>query len=91
MPIDSVLEDLSGYIDEVPPINQPMRFGNKAFRQFLDKVRDNYPALIGKILKTNVQMRAARELKEYFMDAFGSYERIDYGTRCLQTPSRHWP
>eukprot|EP00826_Nyctotherus_ovalis_P065183 TRINITY_DN9576_c0_g1_i6.p1 TRINITY_DN9576_c0_g1~~TRINITY_DN9576_c0_g1_i6.p1 ORF type:complete len:315 (+),score=117.21 TRINITY_DN9576_c0_g1_i6:189-1133(+) len=79
-PIEEVLTELSGYVDSIPPLEQPMRFGNKAFRLFLDKVKENYPALISKILKTKEQMRAADELKEYFMDAFGSYERIDYGT-----------
>lgn len=79
-PIEEVLTILSGYVDSVPPLEQPMRFGNKAFRLFLDKVKEDYPMLISKILKTDAQMRAADELKEYFMDAFGSYERIDYGT-----------
>jgi serine/threonine-protein phosphatase 2A activator len=79
-PIEEVLSILSGYVDSIPPLEQPMRFGNKAFRLFLDKAREDYSILISKILKTKEQMRASEELKEYFMDAFGSYERIDYGT-----------
>ncbi len=85
MPIDEVLQDLSNLIDTVPPIHQPMRFGNKAFRQFLDKVRETYPTIIGKILKTAAQKRAADEIKEYFMDAFGCYERIDYGNARVES------
>jgi len=79
-PMEEVLSILSDYVDSTPPLEQPMRFGNKAFRLFLDKVKENYSMLISKILKTKEQMRASEELKEYFMDAFGSYERIDYGT-----------
>lgn len=79
-PIETVLEEISGYIDIIPPLQQPMRFGNKAFRIFLDKVKENYKHLIGIILKTEEQKRAALELYEYLIDCFGSYERIDYGT-----------
>ena len=79
-PIDSVLDELSAYIDAIPPLAQPMRFGNKAFRMFLDKIKANYNSLMERILKTGAQMRAAVELQEYFLDSFGSYERIDYGT-----------
>jgi len=28
-------------LEECPPIDQPMRFGNKAFRTWLDKVISN--------------------------------------------------
>ena len=31
---------LSKYVDEIPPIQQPMRYGNKAFRTWLGKVRE---------------------------------------------------
>ena len=79
-PLEEMLETLSKYIDEIPPIHQPMRFGNKAFRLFIDKIKENYKDLISKILKTESQMRAADELKEYLIDSFGSYERIDFGT-----------
>lgn len=27
-------------MDDIPPIDQPMRYGNKAFRTWLDKVRE---------------------------------------------------
>ena len=32
--LNSFLENLQVWIDEIPPIQQPMRFGNKAFRDF---------------------------------------------------------
>ena len=33
-----VLEKLNKWVDEIPPTDQPTRFGNKAFRTFYTKV-----------------------------------------------------
>ena len=41
--IKSILEVLSTFdkwIDEIPPIDQPQRFGNKAYRIFYDKLKE---------------------------------------------------
>lgn len=38
-PIVKMLDDLEHWIEEIPPIQQPMRFGNKAFRDWHDKVQ----------------------------------------------------
>jgi hypothetical protein len=35
-----MLDDFDRFIDEIPPIEQPMRFGNKAFRVWYDKVKE---------------------------------------------------
>ena len=35
-----VMEKLSRWVDEMPPVEQPQRFGNKAFRNWWEKVRD---------------------------------------------------
>lgn len=35
-----MLETLDKWIDEIPPIEQPQRFGNKAFRTFYSKLKD---------------------------------------------------
>ena len=37
-PMITYLDKLEQWLDEVPPIEQPMRFGNKAFRTWLDRV-----------------------------------------------------
>lgn len=34
------LEKCSGWVDDIPPLEQPMRFGNKAFRTWLEKVEE---------------------------------------------------
>jgi hypothetical protein len=33
-----LVNEINSWIDEIPPIQQPMRFGNKAFRTFYDRV-----------------------------------------------------
>jgi len=35
-----LLERLDGWIDEIPPVQQPQRFGNKAFRLWFQKLTD---------------------------------------------------
>jgi hypothetical protein len=62
-----------------------MRFGNKAFRTWLDRLKASAEEDIVAICQAaNPDFahihRAAPELKEYLCESFGSYERIDYGT-----------
>ena len=35
-----ILDTLSGWVNDIPPIDQPQRFGNKAFRQWHDKLKE---------------------------------------------------
>lgn len=35
-----LLEKFSGWVDEIPPIEQPQRFGNKAFREWSKRLKD---------------------------------------------------
>lgn len=79
-PVFDYLNKLSDWIDQVPPIEQPMRFGNKAFRIWLDKVIKDHDKLIGGFSKVEGFEKAVPELKFYLEDCYGSYERIDYGT-----------
>lgn len=44
-----IFEKLNGLIDETPPIDQPQRFGNKAYRTWSRKV--NHVSLFKKIIK----------------------------------------
>ena len=40
----TILNTMESWIDEIPPIDQPQRFGNKAYRTWFEKleqVRDN--------------------------------------------------
>ena len=81
----TVFNSIEEILKQVPPIQQPMRFGNKAFRTFIDKVKENYENLIHIILGKNNLIAINDEIREYFIDCFGSYERIDYGLINLGT------
>ena len=52
-----MLDTLSQWVTETPPIEQPQRFGNKAFRTWFDKLKEvshviyrpnNFPVFISK-------------------------------------------
>ena len=37
-PFYDFIEKIHNLLEEVPPIEQPMRFGNKAFKTWIDKI-----------------------------------------------------
>lgn len=74
-----IIRTLDKWIEEVPPIQQPQRFGNKAFRDWFARVNDNAEDLLSPLLQEEFK-GAVIELKAYFCDGFGNQTRIDYGT-----------
>lgn len=38
------LDSVTKLVDEVPPVDQPMRFGNKAFRTLIEKMNETIEA-----------------------------------------------
>lgn len=72
--IESVLNRLCTWVDEIPPIAQPMRFGNKAFRIWHEKVTAE------DVLKDIVPKEYKQEIACYLYDSFGNPTRVDYGT-----------
>jgi serine/threonine-protein phosphatase 2A activator len=92
--IVKMLEDLERWVAEIPPIQQPMRFGNKSFKTWHDRLKEvkiflekespliiskNVDEYLAKILPENVR-GATVELRVYILESFGSNERLDYGT-----------
>ena len=75
----NLLETLEKWIDEIPPCDQPQRFGNKAYRNWSKRLLDNSHDLILPLLPKNCK-EAVIELKAYLHDSFGNSTRIDYGT-----------
>jgi serine/threonine-protein phosphatase 2A activator len=57
-----------------------MRFGNKAFRTWLDKVLASSSEEVAKLSNEEGFANAVPEIKVYLEESFGSYERLDYGT-----------
>lgn len=78
-PFDKFFTNLEANLEECPPIKQSMRFGNRAFKDWHDRLSANVDSLLDEILPAN-KKGAFPELKPYLMEAFGSEVRIDYGT-----------
>lgn len=65
-----LLAELDKIVDETPPISQPARFGNAAYRQWYQKFSDHKVEAIKGILPENLRSRAP-ELAAYYGDSFG--------------------
>ena len=74
-----MLEAMGGWVDEIPPLDQPMRYGNKAYRLWHDRLQADGPALVLALLPPELHP-AATELHVYLAGCFGDPTRIDYGT-----------
>ena len=74
-----LLDMLSQFIDETPPIDQPQRFGNKAFRCWHNRLKAEAVELTKSVLP-EILHRSAEEVSDYLVRGFGNETRIDYGT-----------
>ncbi|XP_074631882.1 serine/threonine-protein phosphatase 2A activator-like [Acropora palmata] len=74
-----MLDTMNSWIDEIPPTDQPQRFGNKAFRTWCNRLEESVHSLVQPLLPDKF-LGAAIELTAYLKDAFGNKTRIDYGT-----------
>eukprot|EP00240_Pyramimonas_obovata_P004639 CAMPEP_0118925162 /NCGR_PEP_ID=MMETSP1169-20130426/3082_1 /TAXON_ID=36882 /ORGANISM="Pyramimonas obovata, Strain CCMP722" /LENGTH=405 /DNA_ID=CAMNT_0006866379 /DNA_START=211 /DNA_END=1428 /DNA_ORIENTATION=+ len=77
--IVSLLNRISKWVAEIPPVPQSMRYGNTAFRTFHDRLSEQAEELMEAILP-NAEKEAAVELAPYLVESFGNKVRIDYGT-----------
>lgn len=74
-----ILTQAEDDVQNCPPDEQGgSRFGNKAFRSFLDRITSN-----SKRWHNDLGLQdphAVEELSTYFQESFGNYDRIDYGS-----------
>ncbi|GIL75589.1 hypothetical protein Vretimale_15187 [Volvox reticuliferus] len=75
----AVLSQLEVLVDEVPPEQQSLRYGNPAFRTWTARLSERAQAMLESVL-TEETRPAVSELVPYFLDSFGNATRIDYGT-----------
>ncbi|RIA82137.1 hypothetical protein C1645_788957 [Glomus cerebriforme] len=75
----NVLDTMISWIDEIPPLPTPQRFGNKAFRTWMTRLEENSIKLHQDILPEHLH-KAIIELVTYFNGGFGNSTRIDYGS-----------
>ncbi|XP_042221563.1 serine/threonine-protein phosphatase 2A activator-like isoform X2 [Homarus americanus] len=74
-----MLDTISQWIDEIPPIDQPQRYGNKSFREFYSKLKENGEDLLRETLPEEFHV-AVPEVVVYLIESVGNSTRIDYGT-----------
>ncbi|KAL5011510.1 hypothetical protein ScPMuIL_010061 [Solemya velum] len=75
----AMLDKMDKWIDEFPPLEQPQRFGNKAFRSWFTKLKENAEALLLDALGEKYKP-AFVELQVYLTESVGNEIRIDYGS-----------
>ncbi|NWI68844.1 PTPA phosphatase, partial [Todus mexicanus] len=75
----ALLNTLDRWIDETPPVDQPSRFGNKAFRTWYAKLDQEAEKLVATVIPKNLA-DAAPEVAVYLKESVGNSTRIDYGT-----------
>ncbi|KAH7319955.1 hypothetical protein B0I35DRAFT_430249 [Stachybotrys elegans] len=75
----TILDEAGTLVSQSPPDEQGgSRFGNKAFRGFLDLLQQRAPAWHKNLGVANDE--AIAEVSAYFDQAFGNRNRIDYGS-----------
>lgn len=77
--IIQMLEEMEKWVQDFPPIEQPQRFGNKAFRDWFARLSERSEGLVKAVLEEKYHA-AAEELAVYLTESFGNSTRIDYGT-----------
>ncbi|CAH1764198.1 8131_t:CDS:2 [Entrophospora sp. SA101] len=76
--IVNTLDTMMIWIDENPPLPTPQRFGNKAFRTWINRLEQNVEIIHKDILPVEYYDHII-ELAPYFVESFGNSTRIDYG------------
>ncbi|KAG8554785.1 hypothetical protein GDO81_003893 [Engystomops pustulosus] len=75
----ALLDTLDRWIDETPPVDQPSRFGNKAFRTWYAKLDQEAENLVSTVIPPELSA-AVPEVAVYLKESVGNSTRIDYGT-----------
>lgn len=75
----ALLEKIDKLIDDYPPIEQPQRFGNAAFKDWFAKLKNISTSLLQESLDEKLHL-AIPEIQVYLVESFGNATRIDYGT-----------
>lgn len=75
----ALLGKLEQWVDEIPPIEQPQRFGNKAYRIWYERLTERVETLLKETFPENAHGSIV-EIAPYLTESFGNCTRIDYGT-----------
>ena len=82
--IQALVKALDKIIDEVPLDTGPRRFGNVSFRKWHQKIEEQVMGLLETwvpvTLPISLKDAFLNEIKPYFLESFGSSQRLDYGS-----------
>lgn len=77
--IVQLLQKMEGIIDDTPLIDQPQRFGNKAFATFYHRLCSDVQDLLSEALPEKFH-KSIPEISVYLTESVGNSTRIDYGS-----------
>ncbi|KAE8674568.1 putative ribonuclease H protein [Hibiscus syriacus] len=77
--IVSIIENLTLWVDQIPPVQQSSRYGNISYRTWHERLTENTESLMLRFLPEDLKPSTI-EIVPYFADSFGNTIRIDYGT-----------
>ncbi|KAJ3838191.1 serine/threonine-protein phosphatase 2A activator 1 [Lentinula raphanica] len=75
----TLIDTLDEWIDDIPPLDSPQRFGNLAFRTWGARLEERSDIVLAGLLPAEYSVLIPH-LKPYFLTSFGSFTRMDYGT-----------
>ncbi|CDJ66543.1 phosphotyrosyl phosphatase activator, putative [Eimeria necatrix] len=78
-----VLQQLLQWVQDIPPVEQPTRFGNQAFKTWCRKLEEEALDLLAPVWTssgTEISETAKMELTDIFCSSFGNPVRLDFGT-----------
>ncbi|KAG9247196.1 serine/threonine-protein phosphatase-like protein 2A activator 1 [Calycina marina] len=85
--LQDLMQRINAIIEEAPPDTGPRRFGNVSFRRWHEILESRVHDLLRTYLPSSVlgfgatdQVSPMEELTPYLLGAFGSAQRLDYGT-----------
>lgn len=74
-----MLDTIDSWIDEIPPLNTPQRFGNLAFRTWGQRLGERAEQLLEPLFDSSIRS-AIPFVVPYLLTSFGDFTRMDYGT-----------
>ncbi|KAH9481901.1 Serine/threonine-protein phosphatase 2A activator 1 [Psilocybe cubensis] len=74
-----LLDELAHWVDDIPALQTPQRFGNIAFRTWGQRLEERCDNVLQKLLAPDF-LAVLPYVKPYLLISFGSFTRMDYGS-----------
>ncbi|CDJ30851.1 phosphotyrosyl phosphatase activator, putative [Eimeria mitis] len=80
----AVLQQLLQWVEEIPPVEQPTRFGNQAFKTWCNRLEERAEDLLSGVWTAcddvEITETEKKEMADIFCSSFGNPVRLDFGT-----------